>query len=85
MNGGQHTAWAGTSDRSRLNFFMCTDIGLGEVSAGTAMAGIMGLTAIPLASCATLCPLCIAPTNYKTPHRRLSARHHCSSRCLAIW
>ena len=66
-------------------FFMCTDIGLGEVSAGTAMAGIMRLPAIPLASCATLCPLCIAPTNYKTPHRRLSARHHCSSRCLAIW
>ena len=45
---GQHTAWAGTSDRSRLNFFMCTDIGLGEVSAGTAMAGISASLQFPL-------------------------------------
>ena len=38
-------------------FFMCMDIGLGEVSAGTAMAGTMRLPAIPLASCANLLSL----------------------------
>jgi hypothetical protein len=32
----------------QVEFFMCTDIGLGEVSAGTAMAGISASLQFPL-------------------------------------